>query len=395
MARLIRLCTNAAAILFVWTPLALAQVPPPPNDTCAGAEIIPGIGPFPWVTTLITNLSGATTNGDPPAPSECINAPEALSRSVWYVFTPVTSGLYTISVTNTPLKVGDTAMAIYTSSGNCGGPFTEYACNDDAGGDHRQAGIATNFSAGTTYYIVVWAYFFEPFDSPTAVQLRVTKPVPPPNDLCAGAWVIPGAAQFPYLTPTNDIFAATTTNDPPTPSCLDGQLFRSVWYKYTPANPGIYTFSTCSRVTGTLVIDTFMAIYRSSSDCAGPLTEVACNNNNNSCGSRAALTVPLNAATTYFIVVWDFESTPIVGETALQLRVEPQFPPVITYWESRPEGFYLQFTGTENQNYAILASADLANWEAIGSAIWLGGELYEFTDSPTGLPHRFYRVQWP
>ena len=375
----------------------MTQVPAPPNDTCAGAEVIPGAASFPWMTTLLTNIAGATTAGDPPVP-DCAYGP-GLSNSVWYAFTPATSGVYALYVINDPGTVLDTVMAIYTSAGSCSGPFTEYACNDDTGGNHNKSGIATNFTAGTTYYVVVWAFFFDPQDAKTALQLCVTKPVPPPNDTCAGAWVIPGAGPFPYSTSTNDTFAATTTGDPPTPSCLNGQLVRSVWYRFAPTNSGTYTFSTCAGVTQTLVNDTFMAIYSSSSGCAGPLVQAACTND--SCASRAALTLSMNTTTTYFIVVYEYfladelNTEPIVGETALQLRVDVQPPPVITYWEPRPEGFYLQFNGTARQSYTLIGSSDLNHWEPLGSATWLGGSLFEFTDSNPGLPYRFYRVRSP
>src|SRR5436309_4759274 len=37
---------------------------PPANDTCAGAEVIPAAGPFPYTTALIGDITDATTTGD-------------------------------------------------------------------------------------------------------------------------------------------------------------------------------------------------------------------------------------------------------------------------------------------------------------------------------------------
>src|SRR5438093_8972713 len=62
--------------------------------------------------------------------------------------------------------------------------------------------------------------------------------VPPPNDLCSGAEVIPAAGPFPYTTAlTADITSATTTGDPvPVPPCTFGfpaaTVSRSIWYRF-------------------------------------------------------------------------------------------------------------------------------------------------------------------
>src|SRR5262245_62143827 len=42
---------------------------PPANDLCGGAETIPGAGPFPYLTTLTTDITQATTTGDPGVPT--------------------------------------------------------------------------------------------------------------------------------------------------------------------------------------------------------------------------------------------------------------------------------------------------------------------------------------
>ena len=70
------------------TPLA-----PPTNDLCSGAEVIPGAGPFPYLTAVTSDITDATATGDPPLPSCQTN----VSRSIWYTFTPATNGDYTIS----------------------------------------------------------------------------------------------------------------------------------------------------------------------------------------------------------------------------------------------------------------------------------------------------------
>jgi len=85
-------------------------------------------------------------------------------------------------------------MAIYTSStGNCGGTYTEIpvgtdtdGCDDDScASEAFQAVITTRLNAGTAYFIVVWQVgSAPPTPGNTAVQLRVSAVLPPTNDTC-------------------------------------------------------------------------------------------------------------------------------------------------------------------------------------------------------------------
>jgi hypothetical protein len=169
---------------------------------------------------------------------------------------------------------------------------------------------------------------------------RESPLAPPTNDTCAGAEVISPTGPFPYLTTvTPDITDATTTGDPPLPSCLLGNpATRSIWYRFAPSATATYTISTCADApTGTTVDDTIMAIYTSStSNCGGTYSEIpvgadtdGCDDD--SCASEAfqsVITTRLNSGTTYFIVVWQVGSAPpLAGNTAVQLRVNRTLPP--------------------------------------------------------------------
>jgi len=94
---------------------------------------------------------------------------------------PSATGTYTISTcADAPLEQQSTTrlMAIYTSStGNCGGTYTEIpvgtdtdGCDDDScASEAFQAVITTRLNAGTAYFIVVWQVGSAP---PTPVILR-------------------------------------------------------------------------------------------------------------------------------------------------------------------------------------------------------------------------------
>ncbi|MBI4470930.1 MAG: HYR domain-containing protein [Acidobacteria bacterium] len=163
-------------------------------------------------------------------------------------------------------------------------------------------------------------------ESIEAFRQERSPAAPPINDSCAVAEVIPPGGPFPYLTPLiADITDATTAGDPST-TCAQLGLSRSVWYTLTPAVTGTYTFETCSVPTGTTVDDTVIGIYTSTSDCAGPFKEIACNDD--SCGTKSSIETPLSAGVHHFVVVWKLGTTPpLSGRTAVQLRVSQFIPP--------------------------------------------------------------------
>jgi uncharacterized repeat protein (TIGR01451 family) len=304
----------------------------PANDACAGAEVIPGNGPFPYLSSVV-DITDATTTGDPPLPSCQSN----VSHSVWFSFAPVTSGDYTFSLCSdapTATTVDDTILGIYSSSqgpGSCDGlGEMPGGCADDSCNTAQQSVLSRMaLAAGITYRIVAWK--FDPTAPPAgagAVQLQVIQHPPPgpapPNDTCGGAEIIPGSGPFPYSTLlTADMSGATIAGDPAPPSCL-ANVSRSIWYSFTPTVGGRYTFSDCANApTGTTVDDTAMAIY--AGVCSG-LTEMPGGCDDDSCLAEAAQSVidgiELTAGTTYHIGVWQYGTTPpAIGNTAVQMRV--------------------------------------------------------------------------
>lgn len=247
----------------------------PSNDTCVGAEVIPGGGPFPYLTGVTADITDATTTGDPPLPS-CQNV---VSRSIWYTFTPTTTSTYTISScadAPTGTTVDDTVMAIYTSSGGCAGPFTELStggvtdgCDDDSCmTEALQAVITTQLNAGTPYFIVVWQ-----FDTPppiagnTAVQLRISQTSRPANDNCSSPTVL--SLNTPVSGTTigalNDyqLSGATCfTGVGQTSSTAEG---RDVVYSFTASTAGSYSF----RVTNYNTLDN-LVLYVATTCPSGP-----------------------------------------------------------------------------------------------------------------------------
>lgn len=229
----------------------------PANDTCAGAEVIPAAGPFPYLTTVTADITDATSAGDPPLPL----CQTSVSRSIWYRFTPTATATYIISScadVPTGTTVDDTVMAIYTSStGNCGGTYTQLpdaadsdGCDDDScASEAFQSVITTRLNAGTAYFIVVWEFGgAPPTAGNTAVQLQVTQFLPPANDSCASP------AALTLNTPVNGTTVAALNDYQLSGSaCFTGvgqtastATGRDVVYSFTAPTAANYSF----RVTG-------------------------------------------------------------------------------------------------------------------------------------------------
>jgi len=85
---------------------------------------------------------GAPTCASPGAPD------------VWYVFTAASTGNYIIDM-NTG-SITDSGLGIY--GGAACGSLTQIACDDDSSPNGNMSMITVSLTAGTTYYLRVWAY---------------------------------------------------------------------------------------------------------------------------------------------------------------------------------------------------------------------------------------------
>src|SRR5262249_2090297 len=129
--------------------------PPPVNDTPAGAELIPPLGPFPYQTAVTADITRATRDVSDPVPSCQANSP----KSIWYTFPPALSTTYPFRTGNPPTgtTVPDTVLGIFT--GRPGGPYTEVTCNDDGDGSGGfQSVVSADLTAGQQYWVVVYRF---------------------------------------------------------------------------------------------------------------------------------------------------------------------------------------------------------------------------------------------
>jgi hypothetical protein len=317
LAQFSRIGTLASVAAFATIALPpILRAAPPANDSCGGAILIPGV---PYLSPVIDVLE-ATTNGDPvPLPPYT-----GLTRSIWFKFVPAASALYTISVgEDTQTNFGDvnstdTVLGLYSAASGCGGPWTFVAENDDAG--FLRSALTNNLSAGVNYFIVVWVGpVTQDTNHALNVQLRVTRPVVPANDLCSGAIAIP-TATFPYISTNIDTLLATTSANEVS-SCGS---FRGVWFTFAPSMTGTYILGL-DREPATSSIEPTMTLLVSAGGCSGPFTELTCSGD-----KTRPIIRSLTAGTIYYLLIADIDPEPIPGATAIQLRVSQAGPPTVT-----------------------------------------------------------------
>lgn len=300
---------------------------PPPNDTCGGAVVVPGAGPFPFLSPTIANVSDAGTADDPPAPS-CLPGGFVSSRSVWYSFTPSATGPYVISTCSeggeTATTTKDTIIAIYTSAAGCAGPFTEIptvgssdGCDDDTCGgvESLQSYLPTSLAAGTQYWILVSQVDNDPLPTgETALQLRVASATAPVNDTCTAATGL--TLNIPVAGTT--LIAVDDYRSPAVAGCYSGvgntttsAEGRDVVYAFTPPITASYSF----KITGyDGTSGRNLAVYVAS-DCptaGAPPRTVTCvkgANRNSSSSSEEVNCISLTAATPAYVYVDETSAT--------------------------------------------------------------------------------------
>ncbi|MCU0303222.1 MAG: hypothetical protein MUC56_04070 [Thermoanaerobaculales bacterium] len=77
-----------------------------------------------------------------------------------------------------------------------------------------------------------------------------------PGDDCSTPRLIPGGGPFPYTVLTENRSATIAASDPPVPCTSfpgdpDSGRYASIWLEFTPAESGLYTFSSCGSTPDT------------------------------------------------------------------------------------------------------------------------------------------------
>ena len=249
--------------------LNVKAVDRPDNDDRAQAAVLSGALPVARAGTTV----GATKE-----PREGQHVGNDGGASVWYSWTPATTGPVTIDTCDTGFA---TLLAVYR--GRSDGVSVVVSNNrNGCGQGSRDTFVAT---AGTEYQIAV--------DGADGAQgtftLRLRSADTPANDNFTAATDLTTALPI-AVTGTNR--EATRELDEP---FHDGAIGgTSVWYRWVAPAAGPVSIDTCGSD-----FDTVLGVYTGSA--VNALSKVA--SNNNTCGTRSQVAFTAAAGTTYWIAV--------------------------------------------------------------------------------------------
>ena len=224
-------------------------------------------------------------------------------------------------------------------------------------------------------------------------------------DLCANAQVITGTGSFPFDNTT------ASTDGLPDPACsFFGQLdiTNDVWFSWTAAASGTFTFATCGAS-----MDSKLAVYGGS--CAGAV--LACNDD--SCALQSSVDVAVTSGSTYIIRLGNYP-TAAPGVGSLSINPQGQLAVLDTQVSPVNGHTYMLLSGgswTNAENTAVALGGHLAtvrsqaehdwivstwhNYQGIdidlwigltdqaveGTFVWISGEPVTFTNWDTGEPN--------
>ena len=268
----------------------------PANDDFAEAELLEG--PLP-ISASGNNFHATKETGEPN------HADNQGGASVWYSWTPDTSGLVSVDTCGSDV---DNVVAVYT--GDALDELVEIASQHGAS---CYPGSLVTFAAaaGTTYRIAVdgWYGTVVPGLTRGPYELHIGDPVlPPANDDFADAIALSG--ELP-ITASGETFVAT--KEPGEPDHAGNAGGASVWYSWTPATSQQVAIDTCGSG-----FDTVLGVYTGD---LGALAEVASNDDGPLVGAFCNLTslvvIDAVAGTTYHIAIDGFDGQ----EGGLEVRV--------------------------------------------------------------------------
>jgi hypothetical protein len=282
--------------------------PPPSNDDFADARDL-GANP--------SNASANTAAASKEV-GEANHAGNAGLKSVWYRFTPSTSGQVMVEICD----FFDTLLAVYTGSSL--GALTPVASNDDTAGCGDGTGSSVTFAAtaGTTYRIALDG------KNGGGGFSNLTFTTQLPNDDFANSADV-DVGSDPTSESVNTVFATKEAGEPDHAGNAGG---KSVWYRFTPATSGPVTVDTCDAA-----LDTLLAVYTGSS--VGTLTEVASNDDTAGCGggTGSRVTFSATAGTTSRLAVDGKNGAG--GQVRLEFQMAPDTtPPQTTITDGPAEG---------------------------------------------------------
>ena len=254
--------------------------PPPANDDCGGAEVLP-VNPVNTCTNSVSGtVSGALDSG---AASSCGSTYNI--DDVWYEFV-AQSTAHAIEINNATGSYTFMDFTVY--SGNCGS-LTEIVCSTS------DNGLVGGLTVGNTYYVAVYTGTTT-WGQDTDFDICTYPVVPPTNDECVDAIGLTVNPDYSCGTTTpGSITFATQSSQ--TEGC-SGTSDDDVWFSFVATGSGhrVNILNASGSTT-----DMYHSVY--SGNC-GTMTELICSD-----GDQSDLT-GLTPGNTYWVRVYTYTSTP-------------------------------------------------------------------------------------
>lgn len=331
-----------------------AGTPGIPNDTICGA--IP--------MSLNTVYSGNTAGADLTDPLDAAVGTAGFACSLpnntlWYSFTPTTSGNYDIN-TVSPAAGLDAWVGVF-SAATCSSQVTYLACTRGAApGASATAMVA--LTSGTTYY-----FMMDGFSGSTGaydISLSQNLTQFPVNDTICGATVMLVGVVYAddntaaaAADPLDAAVAATSFGTCSAPN-------NTLWYTFTPTISDNYIIATTSPAGNGL--DGWISVFGAAS-CTDSIYSIdtVCSRAA-ATGAAAADTFALSAGTNYYIMIDGFSGS--VGPFTIAINPQPNSVRNISAIKAI-EVYPNPSTGLININ-TLGASTDLIISNAVGQVVY-------------------------
>ncbi len=272
--------------------LQLSTSLPAVNDAFNASSILAGAN----VTATGNNSAATTEVGEPK------NAGVVGGKSVWWTWTPTTSGTATISTAGSTF---DTSLGVYT--GTSVNALTTVASNDDQNSSLLTSRVQFAAVAGRVYRISVDGYK----GASGSIALSIALAAPPVNDNFAGRIMLSGTSQ---LVNGSNTIATRETGEPDHANVTGG---RSLWWSWVAPSSGIVTISTAGSS-----FDTTLGVYTGNSLSA--LTTVVSNDDESGAIRSSRVQFTAIAGNVYHIAVDGYNGAS--GSIALSIALAA--PPV-------------------------------------------------------------------
>ncbi|MDQ1694675.1 MAG: hypothetical protein QOJ03_28, partial [Frankiaceae bacterium] len=264
--------------------LVLRRALTPANDDFANA--VPLRAALP-INVRAQNVDASHEQGEP-----ADYTGSGAGASVWYSWTPATSGPVVLETCGSPLPhalVGvwtgprvDALAPVYGTSVSC---------------ENGDTSLTIAVQAGTTYHIAVDGSFSTTTQGD--ITLRLRSIAPPANDNLAHATTL--SSRLPMSVRGTNRDATAEVNELGHSNVFDDAGGSTVWYRWTAPASGLVTVDTCAGRAGAGVeSDTNLAVY--TGDAMLSLEEIAVAWYD-SCGRGVHVSFDAVAGTTYKIVV--------------------------------------------------------------------------------------------